>query len=127
MLPRLFTLSLMLLVFPACSTIHSEVSVAAGEQFILGENSHEGFTARLENRGPNEAEVLKRIFGVETVIAILRPGDRAKVDFPADCVVFLRNRGPRATVVHVKLSGDTGLSMGYRQFGSSLDVGLAPK
>lgn len=113
MLSRLLMLSLTLLVFPACSTIHSRVSVSAGEQFILGENSHEGFSARLENRGPNEAEVVKRIFGIETTIAVLRPNDRASVDFPPGSVVFLRNRGPEPTVVRVKLSGDTGLSMAY--------------
>lgn len=126
MLPRLLILSLMLLVFPACSTIHSKVSVSAGEQFILGENSHEGFTARLENRGPNQAEVVRRSFGVESVIAVLRAGDRASVDFPADSVVFLRNRGPQDTLVKVKLSGDTGLSMGYRPLAVAPDAEREP-
>lgn len=101
----------------SCSTIHSTVSVPAGEQFVLGDNSHQGFTARLQNTGAVPTQVVQRSFGVETPVAVLQPGESARVRFPADATALLVNRGDSAGRVRVKLMGDTGLSMGYTPAG----------
>lgn len=101
------------LLAPACSTIHSTVSVPPGEQFELGDNTHGGFTARLENTGPVPTEILQSTFGVETSLAELAPGESAKVRFPADAMALIRNPSDTTGRVTVKLTGDTGLSMGY--------------
>jgi len=106
-----------LLLSSSCSTIHSTVSVPAGEQFELGDNTHDGFTARLINTGSVPTEVVQRSFGVETPIAELQPGETARVRFPADATVLLRNRSEAISRVRVKLTGDTGLSMGYAPAG----------
>lgn len=104
---------LLALLAPACSTIHSTVSVPPGEQFELGDHTHGGFTARLENTGPVPAEVLQSSFGVETSLAELAPGETARVRFPADAMALIRNPSDTTGRVKVKLTGDTGLSMGY--------------
>lgn len=113
MFRSLLATSCLLLLSASCSTIHSTVSVPANQQFELGENSHDGFTARLENTGQVSTEVVQRSFGVETVLAELAPGESAQVRFPADATALLRNRSATPGQVKVRLQGDTGLSMGY--------------
>lgn len=118
--------SCLLLLTPSCSTIHSTVSVPAGQQFELGDNSHDGFTARLVNTGSVATEVVQRSFGIETRLAELAPGESARVSFPADATALLRNRSATPSRVRVKLTGDTGLSMGYEPVGSAASSQLQP-
>lgn len=64
------------------------------------------------NTGAVPTEVVQRSFGVETPVAGLQPDETARVRFPADATALLRNRSAVTSRVQVKLTGDTGLSMG---------------
>jgi hypothetical protein len=92
----------------ACS-LRSGLQIEAGSQFVLGDNPHRSFSARVRNAG----EVPVRVRSGEQTIAEVAPGESARARFaPGEAAIFV-NQTDTPAQLDVRVRGDVRLSMGY--------------
>ncbi|OUJ72932.1 hypothetical protein [Hymenobacter crusticola] len=115
---RLLTslLGVLLLVATACwaRSIHSDLFIEPGKQFVLGGGQRGSFKVAAHNKG-SEAVVVKErpkgggIFGKAT----LAPGQHATLSFGAGSSAVLLNPTVQQAHLDLRITGDTKLRMDY--------------
>jgi len=94
--------------------IRSNVGVPARQEFVLGDNGHGAFKVEAKNTGDVPVEVSERYRnGSSSEGQVLQPGEEAILRFAANSAAILRNDNDQDALVKVKITGDTGLNMGY--------------
>jgi hypothetical protein len=97
----------------ACGTLNSVTTIEPNQTFVLGENSHLPFRARIKNIGEGAVEVLLTASKKTTSLGILHQNENAYYEAAANNVVSFKNVGTTKANIKIKLVGDTNLSMGY--------------
>lgn len=96
-------------------SLTSTTTIEANQSFVLGEGKHDGYNAKLVNKGEVDIEVFTESEKEERKsVGVLKPNDKAEFTILKNTKVILKNLGDEPATIGIKLSGDTGLSMGYK-------------
>jgi len=100
------------LLLQSCA-LHSRTTIGPRKAFELGEGTHGSFKARVYNDSEVPVEICSAGMGqAEIKLIILKPGQQKTVRFAADTKAIFKNNSEKEAVVKLKVTGDTGLSMG---------------
>ena len=102
-------------VFYAFNDLTSTTTIEPNKSFVLGEGKHGSYNAKLVNKGDVDIEVFTES---ETEprksVGVLKPKDKNQFAISKNTKVIFKNLGAKTAVLGIVLSGDTGLSMGYK-------------
>lgn len=97
------------------SDLTSTTVIEANQSFVLGEGKHDGYKAKIVNKGKVDIEIFTEAEKEERKsVSILKPNDKADFKILKNTKVIFKNLGNETATIGIKLSGDTGLSMGYK-------------
>ncbi len=107
---------LALLCFTAsCKTLTSNTKIKPKDSFILGNNQHGPFQVKLKNVSENELFVHRApVSGGKHSEEKVLPNKQTTVKVESDTALVIENRSNEAASVDLYITGDTGLSMGYK-------------
>lgn len=96
-------------------SLTSTTVIEPNQSFVLGEGKHGGYNAKLVNKGKVDIEIFTESEKEKRKsVGILKPNDKAEFIILKNTKVIFKNLGDETAVIGIKLSGDTGLSMGYK-------------
>ncbi|MBL0234944.1 MAG: hypothetical protein IPQ08_15005 [Chitinophagaceae bacterium] len=111
----LWTSLVALTTFISCSTLNSNTVIKPNDSFILGNNQHGRFKVKLQNVSKNEIEVYQApINGGKHSSQIVNPDNKVTIAVDANTALFIVNKSKDTASVNLKVTGDLGLSMGYK-------------
>jgi hypothetical protein len=115
---KLFTPIALVIFIIACSfgTIKSNTTIKPYDQFILGNNEHGKFKVRLTNNSKKDIEVYHApIGGGKHSGQIVKPNETVTVKIDKNTALIIDNSSADTVTVSLKVTGDVGLSMGYKK------------
>ncbi len=93
----------------------STTIIEPNKSFVLGEGKHNGYKAKLVNKGKVDIEIFTQNENTDAKsIGVLKPDEKANFAINKNTKVILKNLGNETATIGIKLSGDTNLSMGYK-------------
>jgi hypothetical protein len=93
----------------------STTVIEPNKSFVLGDGKHNGFGAKLVNKGRVEIEVFTQSESENAKsIGILKADEKADFVIIKNTKVIFKNLGNETATLGIKLTGDTNLSMGYK-------------
>jgi hypothetical protein len=99
----------------SCGTLHSTTYIDPKDSFILGNNQHGSFYVKLKNDSKNAVEVYHApVNGGRHSSQIIAPSQSARVKIDKNTAFVIDNKSVDTAVVSLVITGDTGLSMGYK-------------
>lgn len=116
-----WTLAALLLFFTAaCSSLSTLTSVTyidPQKSFVLGEGNHGSYVADIQNVGQDDIEVIAQgADGISKSLGVLKVNEKGHYDVPANTRVSFKNGSTSDKgVIQIRIKGDTGLSMGYKE------------
>lgn len=112
---NLFLFVCLALLFGACSTLNSNTFIQPNDSFLLGNNAHGKFTVRLKNLSKNQVEVYRApIDGGTHSREIVLPNQSIKMRVERNTAFVIDNKTKDTASVLLKVHGDLGLSMNYK-------------
>ncbi|MBC7587697.1 MAG: hypothetical protein H7178_04990 [Chitinophagaceae bacterium] len=112
------TISLLLaaVVFiTSCKTLTSTTYIKPNESFVLGNNEHGEAKVKLKNISPNSIEVHHApIAGGKHSSQIVKPNETVTVYIEKNTALVIVNATADKASVELFVTGDLGLSMGYK-------------
>ncbi|HEU4470603.1 MAG TPA: hypothetical protein VFR58_05955 [Flavisolibacter sp.] len=111
-----YTLLAISVVFASCKTLNSTTTIKPNDSFLLGNNVHGSFRASLKNLSNGPVEVCQKpVDGDMVTLQTVAPNERVSVSVPRNTALVVVNKTADTANVRLKVKGDTGLSMQYRQ------------
>lgn len=108
-------LALYCLLGASCS-LTSNTYIKANDSFVLGNNEHGRFVARLKNTSSGPVQVYRAPIGGGThSLQIVQPNQSVTVRVERNTALVVENQTIAEASVALKVKGDTGLSMGYKK------------
>jgi hypothetical protein len=93
----------------------SNTIIEPNQSFVLGEGKHGDYKAKIINKGEVDVEVFgEREDEERKSLGVLKPNDKNEYNIAKNTKVIFKNLGNKTATISIKLSGDTGLSMGYK-------------
>ncbi|MFY8090622.1 MAG: hypothetical protein ACOVMI_05160 [Chitinophagaceae bacterium] len=93
----------------------STTTISPNNSFILGNNEHNRFTATAKNVSKQKLDIfLQPLNGQPKLVQTLLPQETAKLKVPGNTAIIIKNNSTDTVNVQLKVNGDTGLSMGYK-------------
>ena len=116
---RTLILSLVLLVLSSCgvfNSLTSNTTIKGQDAFILGDNNHGSFSATVTNTSKVDVTVWQypNQGGRHSPVTI-HPSETAKIRVAPNTALRIENTSSEEVTVHLKVRGDTGLSMQYQK------------
>lgn len=109
---NLFILLFAGLLLQSCA-LNSRTTIGPRKAFELGDGTHGSFKARVYNDSEVPVEICSAgLDQAEKKLLTLNPGQQKTVRFGADTKAIFKNNSDKEAVVKLKVTGDTGLSMG---------------
>jgi hypothetical protein len=113
---KLITTIALAVTITSCSvfgSLTSNVSIKANESFVLGNNEHGTFKARIKNVSNHPVTIVMRpinggSYSPETIL----PNQSTTVKTERNTALVIENKSDKPATVDLKVNGDTGLSMG---------------
>ncbi len=103
------------LLISACGTLRSTTTIDANNSFVLGNNQHGTFSARLKNIAEEDIELHRApVDGGRHSFETVKPGHTIKVKVDKNTALVIENKSTKQASVELFVIGDTGLSMGYK-------------
>ena len=103
------------LLMSACGTLTSTTTIDANNSFVLGNNQHGTFSARLKNISESDIELHRApIDGGRHSFETVKPGQTKNVKVEKNTALVIDNKSSNKVSVELFVQGDTGLSMGYK-------------
>lgn len=91
----------------------SQTTIRPNKAFELGDGEHGSFKAMVKNISTVPVEVCATpLGGAEKKLATLQPGEQKTVRFAANTKATFKNNSDKQADLKLKVTGDTGLSMG---------------
>jgi hypothetical protein len=104
------------LALAGCGSFHSELTVPAGETFLLGGDQKGAFTARARNAGAVPVTLARRgKTGAVNELGSLAPGQSQTLTFGDGITALVRNRTTEAAHLSIDLTGSVPQSMSYEK------------
>jgi hypothetical protein len=98
----------------ACK-LTSTATIKPNDSFVLGNNEHGAFSVALKNTSNQTIEVYEApIAGGKHTFVQVKGGQSAKVKVDKNTALMISNPSEKSIDVQLKVKGDTGLSMGYK-------------
>jgi hypothetical protein len=92
----------------------SNTTIKPNDSFVLGNNQHGSFKVKLQNLGPQNLEVYHApVDGGRHSGQTVKPNQRVTVKISKNTALVINNASADTAEVNLKVTGDTGLSMGY--------------
>jgi hypothetical protein len=112
---KLFMALIAALLFTSCGSLTSNTEISANNSFILGNNPHGAFKVKLTNLSSEDIKVfLAPIAGGTHSPQMVKPNETITVKVEKDTALKIENNSNTIVNVGLKVTGDTGLSMGYK-------------
>jgi hypothetical protein len=101
-------------ILASCRTLTSTTTIDANKSFVLGNNEHGTFKARLKNISKNDVIVHHApIAGGTHTYETVKPKQTVAVHVEKNTALVIANKSADQARVELLVKGDTGLSMGY--------------
>lgn len=108
---------LIMTIFASCNIfnrLNSETTIQPNDRFVLGNNDHGAFKVKLKNISSIDLEVyLTPINGGKHSMQIIKPSQSTSIKVEKNTALNIANNSSTVAFVNLKVTGDTGLSMGY--------------
>ena len=102
------------LLFVSCS-LQSNTTIKPYESFVLGNNQHGRFKVKMRNLSKNDLEVYHApITGGRHSSQKVKPNERVTVKVDKNTSLVIDNKSKDTASVDLNVTGDLGLSMGYK-------------
>jgi hypothetical protein len=109
---KILFLLLIAAAFSSCS-LTSRTSIGPQKAFELGDGQHGSFKVVVKNDCDVAVDVFEvPLGGAEKKLLTLQPGQQKTVRFAADTKAIFKNNSNKEAAVKLKVTGDTGLTMG---------------
>ena len=96
-------------------SLTSTTTIGPQNSFVLGNNQHGAFSVDLKNISPNPLKIhLAPIDGGTHTPLVVQPNQKASLKVDRNTAVVIANQFNENANVELKVHGDTGLSMGYK-------------
>lgn len=96
-------------------SLTSTTYIEANQSFVLGEGRHDGYAAKVVNKGEVDVEVFSAFENEpRKSLGVLKPDDKDEYQVTKNTQIIFKNLGAKKAVIGIKLAGDTNLSMGYK-------------
>jgi hypothetical protein len=110
---QLLTMIVIALAMASCS-LTSNTTIEPKKQFVLGNNEHGSFKVKMKNVSSQPVEVYQAPLGGGSHSgSTVQPGRSVTVKVQANTALVVNNPSGETVSVALKVTGDTGLSMGY--------------
>ena len=97
------------------TSLTSTTTIGPQNSFVLGNNKHGAFSVNLKNISPNPLKIhLAPIDGGTHSPMVVQPNQKASLKVDRNTAVVIGNPSNESADVELKVHGDTGLSMGYK-------------
>lgn len=107
-------LALLTFAVSSCS-VTSSTLIKSKESFVLGNNKHNSFSVKMQNVSlSNLTYYFAPIEGVASAPKIIKPYQKADIQVDKNTALIIDNSTNIMATVKLKITGDTGLSMGYK-------------
>lgn len=115
---KIIVVSLLFVFISSCSifsTLNSNTSIKPNESFVLGNNEHGSFKVVLKNISNHDLRlVMAPISGGTHSPLIVAPNEIVIVKADKNTALIIENKSTEPAHVDLKVTGDIGLSMGYK-------------
>jgi hypothetical protein len=112
---NLIIFSLALVAFTSSCALTSNTIIKANDSFILGNNQHGSFSVKLKNVSKENITVYQAPIGGGTHSPnIVKPNQVVRVSVDKNTALVVANKSLQTVSVDLKVVGDLGLSMGYK-------------
>ena len=97
------------------NSLNSNTSIKPNESFVLGNNEHKSFKVVLKNISNHELKIFMapNSGGTHSYIIVV-PNETVKVKADKNTALVIENKSSEQANVTLKVTGDIGLSMGYK-------------
>ena len=113
------TILFLALTLASCSvfgSLTSNTTIQPNDSFVLGNNKHGSFKAKLKNVSNHDLKVfMAPIEGGTHSPVMVKPNESLTVNAERDTALVIENKSPETASVDLYVTGDTGLSMGYKK------------
>ncbi|WP_309641968.1 hypothetical protein [Flavobacterium sp.] len=107
--------SLAFSIFLASCSLTSNTIIKPNDSFVLGNNQHGSFKVKLKNVSKNNLEIFHAPNGGgKHSSQKVKPNEYATVEVDRNTALVISNTSKDTASVDLKVTGDTGLSMGYK-------------
>lgn len=107
--------ALLMLILATSCALSSNTTIKPNDSFILGNNPHGSFKVKLKNVSKNAVELYHApIGGGKHSGQQLQPNNRVTVKVDRNTALVITNSSDVQANVELKVTGDLGLSMGYK-------------
>ena len=97
------------------SSLNSNTSIKPNDSFVLGNNEHGTFKVTLKNISNHELRIfMAPISGGTHSPIVVVPNETVKVKADKNTALVIENKSSEQANVMLKVTGDIGLSMGYK-------------
>ncbi len=104
------------ILLASCKTLTSNTIIKANESFVLGNNRHGSFKVKLRNVSTSNLDVyMAPVDGGIYSRQQVKPDETVSVHVESNTAIVIENATDKTASVDLKVSGDTGLSMGYKK------------
>jgi hypothetical protein len=111
---KLMMAAIALVAFMASCSLTSNTTIEPKKQFVLGNNEHGSFKVKMKNVSNQPVEVYQApLGGGRHSGSIVKPGQSITVKVQSNTALVVDNQSTETVSVALKVTGDTGLSMGY--------------
>lgn len=95
--------------------LHSVTTIQPMDSFILGNNEHGSFKVKVKNISSVDLEVYHApVAGGRHSSQIIKPSQSVKIKVDRNTALNIVNNSKTIADVELNVTGDTGLSMGYK-------------
>ncbi|MCF6128282.1 hypothetical protein L1S35_01255 [Flavobacterium sp. AS60] len=110
----ILTVALTFLFF-SCGSLTSNTTIKPNDSFILGKNDHGTFKVKLKNVSKNNIEIHHEPNnGGRHSFQQVKPNELVTVKIDKNTALVFANQSKDTASVDLKVTGDIGLSMGYK-------------
>lgn len=96
-------------------SLTSNTTIKPNDSFILGNNEHQSFKVHLKNVSKVSLDIYKApINGGTHSRETIQPNQQVKIEVDKNTALVIENKSNETCNVELKVTGDTGLSMGYK-------------
>lgn len=108
----------LILTLTSCSVFGSLTSntiIKPNDSFILGNNEHGSFKVKLKNISNHDIKVfMAPIEGGTHSPVVVKPKETVNINAERNTALVIENKSNQEASVDLYVTGDTGLSMGYK-------------
>jgi hypothetical protein len=109
---------LLALSISSCSvfgSLTSNTTIQPNESFVLGNNEHGSFKVKLKNVSNQSLTIfMTPIEGGRHSTIMVKPNESVRVKAERNTALVIENKSSEIASVDLYVTGDTGLSMGYK-------------